>query len=88
MARKTRTQIQLDPEEHELLREAASRRRISISQLVREALRKELGLEPGRVYSPETVESILGVAGIGGREPDARRDVAEHHDEILYGERP
>ena len=78
---KVRTQIQLEPDEHQALRALARRRRISLSHAIREMLRAALGLDAHRA---ERVERFLAAAG-SGKEPDARRDVARKHDEILYG---
>ena len=80
---KVRTQIQLEPDEHEALRALARRRHVSVSQALREMLRAALGLDADRA---ERVKRFLAAAGVG-REPDARRDVARSHDEILYGAR-
>ncbi len=82
-----RVQIQLEPEEHHLLERRARRSGLSVSQLVRQAIRKELGLDDAVLYTDEAMADLLGVAGIA-QEPDARRDVAESHDEILYGTQP
>ena len=80
---KVRTQIQLEPDEHQALRALARRRRVSLSQALREMLRAALGLDAHRA---ERVQRFLEAAG-AGKEPDSRRDVARSHDEILYGAR-
>jgi hypothetical protein len=57
---------------------------VSISQIVREAVRKELGLT--EESADEAWRRFFAAAGIG-KEPDRRRDVARRHDEFLYGSR-
>jgi len=80
---KVRTQIQLEPDERDALRSLARRRRISLSQAIRELLRSALGLDARR---SERVERFLAAAGVG-KEPDRRRDVARRHDDVLNGGR-
>lgn len=82
--RKVRTQIQFDAREYEKLKVEAERRDVSISFLVREAVRVAYGAaEDGRAAR----ERFLAAAGIG-REPDDADDVARRHDDHLHGPRP
>lgn len=79
---KKRAQIQLDWEDHAELKRWARQRGISISAAVRWLIRENLG-----VADPENdskVDAFLEAAGeIAGSQGEG--DVAERHDEILYG---
>ncbi len=73
-----RTQILLDPETHQLLHRAAAARGVSLSALVREAVRGALGgprkgVRRRRRYGFSFVGCIRG----------DRRPVAEEHDAAL-----
>lgn len=81
--RKIRTQVQFEPEEHEALRQQARRRGVPLAQVVREAVRALLGLGAN---DEEMRERFLAAGGIG-KEPDAQRDVARRHDDVLHGAR-
>ena len=59
---KVRTQIQLEPDEHQALRTLARRRHVSLSQALREMLRAALGLDARRA---ERVRRFLAAAGSG-----------------------
>lgn len=87
-----RTQIYLKNEQHEKLKEAASDRRISMAQVVREAVTEYLGvgaerradpLQNDALYEADPAWSLLDAADeIGGSETGA--DATKLEDE-LYG---
>ncbi len=68
-----RTQVQLDEETFEAVRRIAFRDRVSISEVIRRALRQTLGGGPRRQRKP----------GFIGKGSSGRSDVSERHDEVL-----
>ena len=79
---KRRAQIQLDWEDHEALKRWARQKGISISAAVRCLIRENL-INP-TPKDDSRVNAFLEAAGeIPGSEGEG--DVAERHDEILYG---
>lgn len=78
-----RTQILLEKEEHEALKALAQQRGRSISQVAREAIRKEIEQERSRRDALR--RRFLDAAGCG-LEPDEATDVARHHDAYLHGD--
>jgi hypothetical protein len=81
---KVRTQIQLEPDEHAAVKAEARRRRVSVSQAIRDMVRSTLGIDADL---DERTRRFLAAAG-AGREPDGRRDVARRHDDAWHGTRP
>lgn len=79
---KRRTQIQLDPEDHEALRRWASARGISMSAAVRMLVRIHVRGEPA--LPDDVTARFLGAAGCIRRRK-AEGSVSVHHDEVLYG---
>lgn len=77
---KTRTQIQLDREEHEALKAWAHRHGLSMSAAVRWLIRSHL-MGKGRDRGRERMLSACGA--IRGRKGQASVD----HDRYLYGDR-
>nr|BAL52716.1 hypothetical protein HGMM_F03A04C39 [uncultured prokaryote] len=73
-----RTQIQLDDQTYRRLRDEAHARRTSIAAVVREALRKHLGLHHKRHSVADFTFIGSGRSDQGGLEP-----VSERHDEAL-----
>ena len=73
----TRAQLQIDDDTYEALRLRAFRERKSMSALVREMLRKELGMEK----QPERVRTVrFSFIGSGA---SGRKDISVRHDEAL-----
>jgi hypothetical protein len=81
---KTRTQIQLDPEDYRALKAWAQRRGISLSAAVRWLVRENLGGE--EAPRDERVREFLAAAGSiqGGA---GEGDISRRHDQVLYGRR-
>ena len=80
MATKIRTQIQLDPDDLDKLRSLARRRRISVSEAVRQLVREASeSLVAGSDWA-----RLLKFAG-SLTDTDGQSDVAENHDRYLYG---
>ena len=75
-ARMRRTQISLMPEEMEAVRKAAVKRRISMSKLIRSAIKRELQVE----HAAE--DRMFDIVGLGAGS-DSKG--SERHDEIIYG---
>jgi hypothetical protein len=73
-----RTQIQVDEEMHERLREEAHARRTSMAAVVRDILRHHLGLEHDRFDAP-----TFSFVGAGRSDQKDLAPVSEHHDEAL-----
>jgi hypothetical protein len=82
-----RTQISLNQSQHEALKRMATRRSVSMAQIVREAIARYL-VEPSRTADTTTERqdaawSLLDVAHeIGG---SGTKDGAERLEEELYG---
>ena len=73
-----RTQIQVDEEMHERLREEAHARRTSMAAVVRDILRHHLGLEHSGSDAP-----TFSFVGAGRSEQGDLAPVSERHDEAL-----
>lgn len=73
-----RTQISLALEEHQLVKQLARREGVSMSQLIREAIRQ---YEVSRA-SDDPWERLLDLAGFG-ESGDPRSSV--DHDKVIYG---
>jgi len=77
---KVRTQIQLDPEEHEALKAWAHRHGLSMSAGVRWLIRSHLLRGEGKSRVKERLLSASGL--IRGEDED---EVSAQHDRILHG---
>lgn len=75
-----RTQVQLRPDQHKMLKEQAFRRGISMSRIIREAID---GCSDRPARAEEGMDAALGIIGIVR---DAQSDVAVRHDHYLYDE--
>lgn len=73
-----RTQIQLDDVTYERLRNQAHARRVSMAEIIRDALRTHLGLESW-VASPDSFTFVAS----GRSEQGQLAPVSERHDEAL-----
>jgi predicted transcriptional regulator len=73
-----RTQIQLDEETHERVREEAHARRTSMAEVIRDALREHFGLEPRSCN-----EGGFSFVASGRSEQADLSPVSERHDEAL-----
>lgn len=72
-----RTQVYLDPLEHEALKRKAAEAGVSMSELVRRIVREQLGLERS---SGSPAERLMRLVAIGS---SGLADVSERHDEYL-----
>ena len=77
---KVRTQIQLDPEEHEALKAWAHRHGLSMSAAVRLLIRNHLFRGEGR---GRVKERLLSASGVIRGEDD---EVSAQHDRVLHGD--
>ena len=75
--RMRRTQISLLPEEYELAKRMAAERGVSLSQVVRDAIRDSAESEP-RSHDP--LRDLIGM--VKNADPDG----SVKHDEMIYGE--
>ena len=75
---KTRTKIQLEPEQHQRLKELARRERRSLSDLIREIIDGYLAGNQPRSAPGEDAWAFVGCFS------DPRTDVAAHHDDYLH----
>lgn len=73
----TRTQLQLDDDTYEALRQRAYQERKSLSAVARELLREGLGFSGG------TREQSRGVFTFVGSGASGRGDISVRHDEAL-----
>jgi hypothetical protein len=79
---KIRAQIQLDPVEHTLLKDFASRQGISVAAAVLMIIRQALvGAEPDHALKWDRFVDFAGQ----GSDQESASDVARHHDDYLYG---
>ena len=78
-----RAQVYFDEREYEAVREAAFKERISISALVRRLVDHQL-LGCSRTNKKNAAEWLLSIAGTIH---DPKTDVAERHDDYLWGEK-
>jgi hypothetical protein len=73
-----RTQIYLEPEQHRALIDEATKRGVSLAELMRQVVAAHLEQIPGaRSATPEIYRRIIGLGGSG------KSDVAERHDDYL-----
>ena len=77
-----RAQIYLGDEEYEALREAAFKRRASISSVLRELIQVTIIGKP-RKPKKRYAAGLLELAGIAH---ETKSDVSERHDDYLWGE--
>ena len=77
VSRVKRTQVYLDPVEHEALKRKAAEEGVSMSELLRRIVREQLGLGKQR-GSP--AERLMRLVAIG---ESSLSDVSERHDEYL-----
>lgn len=77
---KTRTQIQLDPADHARIKAFAAERGISMAAAIRMLVRQSLGETKS---ADEKWKAFVRFKG--GKDRERRTDVAERHDEFLYG---
>jgi hypothetical protein len=80
---KVRTQVQLDPEDHDALQKWAESRGISMSGAVRWLIREHLARRP----APDRVDGFLEAAGSVRSVRSDEGRVSEQHDTHLYGSR-
>jgi hypothetical protein len=73
-----RTQISLTPEQHDRLLRVARERRVSMSEVIREAVDAAVP-----TTSAETEERYGRLAALAGAFRSGHQDTAERHDEIL-----
>ncbi len=71
-----RTQVSLMPEDYELAKKIAAKRGASLSQVVRDALRKEMDAE---ITTYDPLGAMIGI--VDNADPNA----SEKLDEIIYG---
>ncbi len=70
--------VYLEQEQLEILRAEANDKRISLAEVVRQALQDHIESKPAAApVAPETWLNIVGLGSCG------RADVAEHHDRYL-----
>jgi len=77
-----RTQIQLTPDQHRLLKRWAQQRNISLAEAVRRCVTEHLTTEQAAPTRATLVREALTVAGTY-RDPKGLTDVARNHDEHL-----
>ena len=75
-----RAQIYLDDEEFEVLRTEAFKRRSSISALMRELILVNLLDRPKKRYAAGLLDEMVGMVH------DTKTDVAQRHDDYLWGQ--
>jgi len=80
---KVRTQIQLDPRDHERIKTFARHHRLSMSAAVRMLILR--GLNDNPEDDEARWEAFLKVGG-SGRDKGGATDIARRHDDYLYGE--
>ena len=79
-----RAQIYLEEDEYEALRQAAFKKRTSISAILRGLVQVSV---IGRARKPAK-RYAAGLLEMAGTLHDTKRDVAERHDDYLWGEAP
>ena len=77
VSRVKRTQVYLDPAEHKALKQKATEEGVSMSELLRRIVRKQLGLGKPRGSPADRLMRLVGIGESG------LCDVAERHDEYL-----
>lgn len=75
-----RAQIYLDDTEYEALRAEAFKRRASVSKLLRELVQINI------IGKPKKKRYAAGLLELAGLFHETRPDVAERHDDYLWGE--
>jgi predicted DNA-binding ribbon-helix-helix protein len=76
-----RTQLQLEDDLYQLLRQEAFQQGVSVSELVRRILRRHLGVGEGAGAVPS-----LSFVGIAASDQGRLAPVSERHDEALWAE--
>ena len=79
-----RAQIYLEDAEYEALREAAFKRRTSISGVLRHLIQVSIVGKPAK-SKKRYAAGLLELAGIFH---DTRRDISERHDDYAWGDAP
>ncbi len=79
-----RAQVYFDEQEYEAVRKEAFKERISISALMRHLVDEQL-LGKRKKKKKDAVEWLLSMSGTIH---DPKPDVAERHDDYLWGEEP
>ena len=74
-----RAQIYLDDEEYEAVRGEAFKRRSSISSVLRELIQVSIVGRPKKKRSAPGLDAIIGMVR------DPKSDVAQRHDDYLWG---
>ena len=74
-----RAQIYLEDGEYEVVREAAFKRHLSVSSILRQLIQENLG-KPSAKRRPAGLDAIIGIVH------ETKTDVAERHDDYLWGE--
>ena len=82
--KKSRLQIQLDPQDYQVLRSWAEASGVSMSAAVRMLLREKLVHDGSREATLQRFQSAAG--SIAERSPDEQ--VSREHDRFLYGHAP
>ncbi len=77
---KVRTQVLVDEEDYQRLKREAFERGISMSAVVREMCRERYARAKTTIKDPEAALRFIGAAR------DTKTDVAERHDDYLYGD--
>lgn len=77
-----RAQIYLGDEEYEALRVTAFQRRTSISSILRQLVQQQVIRKPKKRGGAKLLDGIVGIVH------DTKTDVAERHDDYLWGEEP
>ncbi|WP_404980602.1 ribbon-helix-helix domain-containing protein [Carboxydichorda subterranea] len=72
-----RTQVYLDPLEHEALKRRAAEEGVSMSQLLRRLVRQQLGLRGATRAGADRLMRLVGIGASGWP------DVSERHDDHL-----
>ena len=75
---KTRTMVYLEEEEHRRLKIEASRRQISMAELIRQLVKQYL--EQGRGKRPAPQKALMKIIALGS---SGRSDISEKHDGYL-----
>lgn len=78
-----RTQIYLADDEYEALRKHASKQRMSISSVLRTLIKASVLRKPPVKSKKRYAAGLLELAGLIH---ETKSDVAERHDEYLWGE--
>ena len=82
MAKSIRTQVYMDAEQYEWLRAEAFRRRVTLSEVLRESIRQMRN--GGRASAPRA--TLSRIKGYIGRIQGGPRDASLHHDRYAWGD--